>query len=330
MFTTLRNTLGMEAKLSHYGGSLSSLRVPTNSGDVIDVVLGFAKEEDYLSNPSSMGVLVGRYGNRIAHGKFHLDGQAYQLATNLREHHLHGGSMGFQRRYWQILPTSSANQLILAHESTDGEDGYPGHLSVQVSFRLTDDMGFRIEYEARTQAPTVINLTHHAYFNLAGSGHVLDHELWLNSDQTTRVDPSLIPTGEFADVQGTVFDFRTPKLIGKDIHAPDPQLQYGSGYDHNYVLNDWDGNFRHFATVKEFSKGLVMKCFTTEPGVQFYSANHLRDTRGKGGVNYEPFSGFCLEAQHYPDSPNHPHFPSTVLRPGETYRQTTEYRFEHQ
>lgn len=327
MFTLIKNSRGMEANISEFGGSLSSLLVPTPNGKKIDVVLGFAQPEDYLRNPSSMGVLVGRYGNRIAHGRFELDGTSYQLETNLREHHLHGGSVGFQRRRWKTLPSDSNHELILTHDSQAGEDGYPGQLTVKVTFSLTEDMGLRIAYEAHTDAPTVVNLTHHAYFNLAGQGSIHDHELWLDADQTTEVDSSLIPTGRFLSVEGTPFDFRMPKQMGADLSSTHEQLRFGSGYDHNFVLNNWDGQLKHFATVKEYGNRLMMACHTTEPGVQFYTANHLRETRAKGGVPYEPYSGFCLEAQHFPDSPNHVHFPSTVLRPGEMYRQITEYRF---
>ena len=324
----LKNSLGMEAKISNFGGTMNSLFVPFDSGQKTDVVLGFPEDKDLLENPSSMGVIVGRYGNRIANGRFELEGKEYQLAQNLKGHHLHGGDMGFQRRYWQAENwEGEGNSLTLTRLSEDGEDGYPGSLSAKVTFTLTDQMSLQIDYVATTDAPTIVNLTHHAYFNLAGEGSILDHELWLLSDHITEVDASLIPTGAIIPVQNTPFDFRAPRFFRVGIKDAHPQIKYGSGYDHNFVLKNWDGSLRHFATVTEPRFGHWMKAYTTEPGVQLYTGNHLSNQVGKYGHIYQAHSGFCLETQHYPDSPNQADFPTTVLRPGEVYQQTTTYEF---
>jgi aldose 1-epimerase len=325
---TLRNAHGVEARISAYGATLVSLRVPDRDGNLADVILGFDSLEGYLGDHPYFGAVVGRYGNRIASGKFTLDGQEYTLATNNGANSLHGGNRGFDKVLW--TGGMEGDRLTLTYVSPDGEEGYPGTLTATVIYSLTEDNALQIDYEATSDQPTVVNLTNHAYFNLAdaGASTILDHQMMLNADAFTPVDEGLIPTGEIRPVEGTPFDFREPTAIGARIDADDEQIRFGGGYDHNFVLNRTTEGLALAARVYEPTTGREMEVVTTEPGVQFYTGNFLDGTiTGKGGVIYQHRSGFCLETQHYPDSPNQTDFPSTVLRPGATYQSTTLYRF---
>jgi aldose 1-epimerase len=329
---TLRNTHGVEVRITNYGGIVTRLLVPDRDGVPGDIVLGYDSLSSYLAGSPYFGAIVGRYGNRIARGRFVLDGTEYTLARNNGENHLHGGLKGFDKVVWQAEPYEGEAEtgLRLSYVSEDGEEGYPGRLSVTVSYALTNANELRIEYRAETEEPTVVNLTHHSYFNLAGhdSGDILGHELEIAASRYTPVDSGLIPTGELRPVAGTPMDFREPISIGARIEEADEQLRFGRGYDHNFVLDGYDGSLHFAARVYEPTSGRVMEVYTTEPGIQFYSGNFLDGSNvGKGGTPYEHRSGFCLETQHFPDSPNQPQFPSTVLRPGESYASTTIYRF---
>jgi aldose 1-epimerase len=322
---TLTNKNGLRARITNYGGILVSLEVPDRDGNLGDITLGYDKLDGYIANNPYFGALIGRYGNRIAKGSFTLDGVAYQLAKNNGENHLHGGLRGFDKVVWQAEPVETADAVgvKLTYLSPDGEEGYPGNLSCEVTYLLTNENELKISYTATTDKPTPINLTHHSYFNLTcGKRDILGHELTLNADRYTPVDAGLIPTGEIAPVAGTPMDFTKPKTIGAEID------QVPGGYDHNYVLNKADSEISLAASVYEPDSGRVMEIYTTEPGIQFYSGNFLDGTiTGKGGVVYAKHYGFCLETQHFPDSPNKPDFPSTILRPGETYRHETVHKF---
>ena len=329
---TLKNSQGMEAKIITFGGIVVSLKVPDRNGKLDDVVLGFDSVPDYVKNHDFFGALIGRYGNRIAKGKFTLDGKDYVLATNNGPNHLHGGRYGFDQRIWQADEAESVpgRSLVLKYVSKDGEEGYPGTLSAKVRYAVTDSNELRIEYSAVTDKPTIVNLTQHSYFNLAGQGNgdILGHDLTIVADRFTPVDSTLIPTGELRPVEGTPMDFRIPVAIGARINQKDEQLIYGGGYDHNWVLNRKDSSLSLAASLHDPTTGRVMDIFTTEPGLQFYSGNFLNGSAiGKGGKPYKYRYGLCLETQHFPDSPNKPQFPSTVLRPGETYFTTTVYHF---
>jgi len=328
---TLVNGNGMEAKITNYGAIVISLKVKDKDGNFGDVVLGYNTLEEYIQNNPYFGAIVGRWGNRIEKGKFTLDGVEYTLAINDGENHLHGGKKGFDKVVWDAeMIEGSEPALKLSYLSKDMEEGYPGNMKVTVIYTLTNDDGLKIEYHATTDKPTVHNLTHHSYFNLAGAGvgTILDHVLWINADQTTPVVPGLIPTGEVKDLTGTPLDFRTPTPIGARIDDKDEQLALGPGYDHNWVLNDWDQTLKLAVTLHDPKTGRFMEVLTTEPGMQFYSGNFLDGTiTGKDGKVYLYRSALCLEADHFPNSPNTPNFPSVVLRPGETYTQTTIYRF---
>lgn len=340
---TLTNANGMEARVMNYGATLVSLKVPDADGHFDDVVLGYDSLEPYLreDNPY-FGSTVGRYANRIGGARFELDGQVYNLAANDGPNHLHGGLKGFDKVIWgaeslpEVPETDSPTQhpgvgVKLWYWSADMEEGYPGELLCQVTYILTDSNELVLYYAARTRKPTVVNLTHHSYFNLTGGKRdVLDHHLLINADRYLPVDENLIPTGELADVSGTPFDFRTAKAIGKDIGAADEQLNRAQGYDHCWVLNrDEDGHSLQLAAqITEPDSGRKMTVLTSEPGMQFYSGNFLDGAfTGKNGQVYNDRWALCLETQHFPDSPNKPDFPSTVLRPGETYRTTTAYTF---
>lgn len=333
---TLTNSNGAEARITNYGGIVVSLKMPDRSGAFDDVVLGFNTLDGYLKAPTVyFGALIGRYGNRIAKGRFTLNGKEYKLATNNNENHLHGGIRGFDKVLWHARPLSgnAGAALELTYPSKDGEEGYPGNLSVRVVYTLTDANELKIDYMATTDRDTVVNLTHHSYFNLAGEGNgdILQHELQIEADQFTPVDATLIPTGELRKVAGTPFDFTQPTVIGARIGADDEQLKFGNGYDHNWVLRGTMGQLRQAARVTEAKSGRVMEVWTTEPGIQFYSGNFLDGTlTGKRGKIYQQRFGLCLETQHFPDSPNKPNFPSTVLRKGGRYETHTVYKFSTQ
>ncbi|MBI1879877.1 MAG: galactose mutarotase [Chloroflexi bacterium] len=327
---TLTNKTGAGAKITDYGGIVLSLDAPDRSGALGDVVLGFDTLEEYLRGNPYFGALIGRYGNRIANGKFSLKGIEYTLAQNHAPNSLHGGLKGFDKVFWDARPidSSDGSALELTYLSPDGEEGYPGTLLVKVIYTFTPDNALRIDYSATSDKDTVVNLTHHSFFNLAGKGDILDHVLTLNADKFTPVDKTLIPTGELRPVAGTPFDFNQPTAIGLRIDQADEQLKFALGYDHNWVLNNNDGSLALAAHVFEPSSGRVMEVYTTEPGLQFYSGNFFDGSvTGKGGQIYEQRTGFCLETQHFPDSPNHPHFPSTVLKAGQIYTSTTIYKF---
>ena len=333
---TLANASGMTMRVSDYGCIIVSLTVPDRSGRRADVVLGYDRLEDYLKATPYFGSVVGRYGNRIAGGRFTLDEKTYTLATNNDPGgvpcHLHGGATGYDKVLWdsEAFVREGGVGVRFHYLSRDGEEGYPGNLDITVHYWLTDGRELRIEYEAKTDKPTPVNLTHHSYFNLAGhdGGPILDHQLMIAASHITPVDKGLIPTGKPMPVVVTPFDFTEPTAIDARIDADHPQLHYGLGYDHNFVLDRWDGKLRLAATVYEPKSGRFMEVLTTEPGIQFYCGNFLDGSNvGKGGHAYQRRTGFCLEAQHFPDSPNQPQFPSTILRPGEVYRQTTVYRF---
>lgn len=337
---TLQAADGFAVEITNYGGTVVRVLAPDRHGRLADVVLGFGSVEPYLAQSPYFGCIVGRVGNRIAHGRFTLDGQTYQLATNNSPAgipcHLHGGKVGFDKRLWSAEPTLRDGQpaLRLTLTSPDGEEGYPGTLQAEVVYSLTPDRGLRIDYGATTDRATPVNLTNHSYFNLRGEGDgtILDHELMIVADRYIPVTPGLIPIGQPAPLAGTPLDFRQPRAIGARIDATDEQLTRAHGYDHTYVLA---GAMRPdpvlAARVLEPVSGRVLEVFTTEPGVQLYTGNFLDGTlTGKAGRPYPMRSGFCLETQHFPDSVNQPAFPSTILRPGQTYRSTTVYRFSSQ
>ncbi len=327
---TLTNANGLEAKITNYGAIVTSLKVLDRNGKLGDVVLGYDNLKDYVENSPYFGAIVGRYGNRIGGAKFSLDGVEYTLAANNGPNHLHGGIKGFDKVVWKARGITSDNGvgLELTYLSPDGEEGYPGNLSVTVTYTLTDDNELKIDYFATTDKKTVVNLTHHSYFNFVGSGDILGHKLWLKASRFTPVDEGLIPTGELRSVIGTPMDFTRPFAIGARIEQDYDQLKYGFGYDHNWVLDKRPGEMALAGSLYEPVTGRFMEIYTTQPGIQFYSGNFLDGTiTGKRGVIYEFRNALCLETQHFPDSPNKPDFPSTVLKPGEEYRTTTIYKF---
>jgi aldose 1-epimerase len=328
----LTNDHGMQASVTTYGGIVTSLAAPDWHGEFTDVVLGFDALEGYLAGHPYFGAIIGRYCNRIGHGTFTLDGREYVLARNSGGNHLHGGVTGFDKRLWQAAAraTDAGPQLRLGYVSVDGEEGYPGRLDVAVTYTLTNDNELRIDSRATTDSPTHVNLTTHSYFNLAGAGggDILDHIVTINADRFTPVDDGLIPTGEMRDVAATPMDFRNPVAIGARIDDDDQQLRFGHGYDHNWVLNTAGTDLSFAARVSKPTIGRVLEVFTTEPGVQFYTGNFLDGSLiGKADTVFRRRCAFCLETQHFPDSPNRPEFPTTVLRPGEVYETTTVYRF---
>lgn len=326
---TLTNKHGLQAQITNYGGAVVALHAPDRRGRMADVVLGYEDLSGYVDDKAYFGFLVGRYANRIAKGKFSLSGVEYQLAQNNGVNHLHGGVRGFNKVVWQAreLRRTGAVALELSYLSRDGEEGYPGNLSLTVIYALTDANELRIEYAATTDKETIINLTHHSYFNLAGEGNILRHELRINADRFTPTDETQIPTGELKTVKGTPFDFTRRSAIGSRINQADEQLRRGRGYDHNFVLNKKGEELSLAAEVYEPVTGRAMQVWTTEPGVQLYTGNFLDNVRGKAGKIYNQRDGFCLEAQHFPDSPNKAAFPSTVLKPKVQYTQTTVYKF---
>src|SRR5215831_1191604 len=331
---TLKNKNGIELTAISYGGIITSLKVPDRSGKFADVVLGLDKLENYWADPPPpfFGAIIGRYGNRIAKGKFALGGKTYTLATNNGPNHLHGGNKGFDKQLWAIATKDSpeGSSAIFTRTSPDGEEGYPGNLQVRVTYTLTDKNELVIDYHATTDKPTPVNLTQHSYWNLAGegSGDILGEQLTINADRFTPVDDTLIPTGELASVAGTPFDFRQATAIGTRIDQNDDQLKKGPGYDHNWVLNRQGTGLEFAARLTDPKSGRTMDIATTEPGLQFYSGNFLDGTlKGKGGLVYGKRSGLCLETQHFPDSPNRPNFPSTILQPGKSYDSKTVITF---
>ena len=327
---TLANRHGMQVKVLDLGAIISEVHVPDRNGKMADVVLGFDSVAPYLANKAFLGALIGRFGNRIAKGQFSLDGKDYQLAINNAPNHLHGGEQGFHQVLWQAVPfeTDEAVGITFTRSSPYGEDGYPGKLDVTLVYELNNDNALSLRYHAVTDQATPVNLTNHSYFNLAGQGDMLAHEIVIHADRYTPVDAGSIPTGELADVAGTPFDLRTPTAIGSGIAFDHPQIAIGRGYDHNFVLNKQAGQALSLAaTVREPQSGRVMEVYTEEPGVQFYSGNFLDGSQQGKGITHTHRSAFCLETQHFPDSPNHPHFPDSILRPGQEYRTTTVYRF---
>ena len=332
---TLSGGGGIEVKVTNYGATVTSIVAPGRDGERADVALGYDRVEDYINavDKPYFGAIVGRYGNRIAGGAFTLDGQTYELLKNSGPNHLHGGAIGFDKVVWDADFDADANRLALTYVAKDGEEGYPGNLTLTVTYAIVDGDTLDVRYEATTDAATPVNVTQHTYFNLAGegAGDVLGHELMLNATRFTPVDETLIPTGELRSVDGTPLDFRTAKPIGRDIDADDEQIAFGLGYDHNWVLDrsaDDVDRLTLAARVVEPSSGRTLTVRTTEPGVQFYTGNFL-DGRltGKSGRTYGHRGGFCLETQHFPDSPNQPSFPSTILRPGETMTSRTTFTF---
>ncbi len=327
----LKNKNNMQADFTNLGGRLVSLMVPDSSGKLVDVVVGFASAGDYQqSTEPYFGATIGRYGNRIAKGKFTIDGKGYQSSLNNGTNMLHGGTKGFQYQVWDAQQPNG-HTLVLSYLSKDMEEGFPGNLHVRVTYTLTDDNELRMDYEATTDRTTVVNLTNHAFFNLngEGSGTILNHTVQIYADEYTPVDSTLIPTGELAPVKSTPFDFTAPTKIGERIGANDEQLKNGKGYDHNYVLNGTKGmGMAHAATVTGDKSGIVMDVYTREPGLQFYSGNFMQSKNTfKGGAKDDFRTAFAMETQHFPDSPNQPSFPSTELKPGDTYRTSSIYKF---
>jgi aldose 1-epimerase len=329
---TLSNRKGMEMQVINYGGAIVSLKAPDKNGNFADVVLGFDSVASYRKEHYYLGAIVGRCANRIADGKFVLDGREYQLTRNNEGNHLHGGYDGFDRVYWDIEELTLENNasLKLSYDSPDGEEGYPGNVHIEVIYTLTDDNELKIRYSASTDQKTIFNITQHSYFNLSGNLNqdILDHELTLNADRFTPVNERLLPTGEFRNVEGTPFDFRTPHVIGERIYSNDIQVTYGGGYDHCFVLNRKTRQEEWAASLYERGSGRLLEVFTTEPGLQVYSGNFLNGSHiGKGGIAYHKRFGICLEAAHFADSPNKPHFPSVVLKPGVPFESSTTYKF---
>ncbi len=328
---TLVNDSGMKAIITNYGGIVQSLFTPNHEGELEDVILGYDTLEPYENRNPYFGCIVGRYGNRIANGEFILDGQTYTLAKNDGKNHLHGGLAGFDKKVWQsrAKETAAGPALVLKYTSVDGEEGYPGTLRVKVTYTLSNDNALKIQYLATTDKKTHVNLTNHSYFNLSAgqSETILDHVMMLKADTYTPVDNTVIPTGEIRSLDNSPLDFRSPTVIGARINESDTQLKFGGGYDHNWIVNGEAGELRVAAKVFEKNSGRVMKVLTTEPAIQFYAGNMLPSVPGKNGVTYVKRGAFCLETQHYPDSPNKPDFPTTVLEPGNSYKSTTIYKF---
>jgi aldose 1-epimerase len=326
---TLRNLNGVEARICNYGGILVSFKAPDRNGHLGDVVLGYDNLDGYLTNSPYFGALIGRYGNRIAKGKFTLDGVTYKLAANNGSNALHGGLKGFDKVVWRakVIQSDAGPALELTYRSKDGDEGYPGNLKVKAVYTLMSDNGLRLEYTATTDKDTVLNLTQHSYFNLAGHGDVLAHKVFIDADRFTPVDETLIPTGELRPVEETPFDFLEPSAIGARIQQDDRQLKFGMGYDHNFVLNHPMGRLDVIAQVSEPTTGRVLEVLSTEPGLQFYTGNFLDGAiTGKGGQVYNSRNAFCMEPQHFPNSPNQSDFPSTALRPGQVYHNTIIFR----
>ncbi len=328
----LKNRNGRSVSITNLGAALVSIIVPDRNKVMADVLLGHEDAQGYVDDNSYLGFIVGRYGNRIGKGKFSLDGKAYQLGLNDGENHLHGGKDGFNRKLWKAaINASSAVESVTMHcSSPDGEEGYPGKVVLDVTYSWNDNDELTIDYTGTTDAPTILNPTSHGYFNLTGDPNntILDHELMIAADQFTPSVAGMIPSGKILSVEGTPLDFRSSRRIGDTINDPYDQLQLAGGYDHNWVLRNYDKTLHQAATVYEPKSGRSMEVLTDQPGIQFYTGNFLDGSlKGKGGIAYRYRSALCLETQHFPDSPNQPKFPSVILRPGETYRQTTKYRF---
>ncbi len=328
---TLTNPSGIMVKITDFGGIITEIHVPDRDGQMADIALGYGRLQPYTDESPYFGALIGRYGNRIAHGRFELDGRTVQLPVNSGGNHLHGGEGGFHRRLWRALPFQEGSSvgLTLMYRSPDGEEGYPGNLDVTVVYELTAEGELVMAFDAITDRATPINLTQHAYFNLAGQGDILEHQVTIHADAYTPVSSALIPTGELRPVAGTPFDFRTPHTIGERIGADDEQLRFGQGYDHNFVLARPAAARASVLAVRvrDPRSGRVLELYTEEPGVQFYSGNFLDGTNTGKGQTYGFRSGFCIEPQHFPDSPNHPSFPNTILRPGGEYATVSRFKF---
>lgn len=327
---TLTNRQGMEVAITNYGGAITAIKVPDRKGDFGDVVLGFDTLEEYVTNPRYFGSIVGRYANRIARGEFSLNGKTYHLTRNNGQNHLHGGNYGFDKVVWDVREETDQGeaQLRLSYESVDGEEGYPANLTAAVTYTLFGNNELRIDYRATTDRDTIVNLTNHSYFNLACSDTILNQELIIDADRFTPVTEDLIPTGEIREVRDSPMDFTRSIPIGARITEQYDQLTFTGGYDHNFVLTKSDQSLRLAARAYELTSGRILEVLTTQPGIQFYSGNFLDGSfGGKGGTVYKKYAGFCLEPQHFPDSPNNPAFPTTVLKPGEEYSQTSVFRF---
>jgi aldose 1-epimerase len=328
----LKNASGMQISIINFGAIVTNVFVPDRNGNFADVVLGYDSIEGYINDKVFLGAIVGRYGNRIANGKFTIDGKEYQLAKNNGQNHLHGGPKGFYKVLWGAESgiSDSGESLKLTYLSPDGEEGYPGTVKLTVTYSLTDENELLINYVGETDKPTILNPTNHSYFNLSGdfTKTILDHELQISANKFTPVDQTQIPTGELRDVEGTPLDFRNSAKIGLRINNNDEQLLLGSGYDHNWVLSNYDKKVRKIGSLYHLNSGRYMEVLSDQPGLQFYSGNFLDGSfTGKNGVKYQKRTALCLETQHFPDSPNKPHFSSVTLRPGETYKQTTIYKF---
>lgn len=329
---TLKNPSGSSAEILEYGATVVSLNVADRKGKFADIVLGYDDVKEYEKGSSYFGAIVGRYGNRIGKGKFSIDGKTYQLSINNGVNHLHGGPRGYNKVVWKAETIESVTDpaVKFKYVSNDGEEGYPGTVSLSVIYTLTKNNELKVEYHGTTDKTTILNPTQHSYFNLTGdlSKNILDHELMIAADEITPVDDGLITRGELTKVKGTPFDFRSPTKIGKHINDVNEQISFGKGFDHNWVLRTFDRKIHSIATLYDSTSGRFMEMFTDQPGVQFYSGNFLDGTaKGKKGTAYQFRTGLCLEAQCFPDSPNKPNFPSAVLKPGETYKQTTIYKF---
>lgn len=328
---TLKNKNDLTAKIISYGGILTELWTPDRDGKLINIVLGYQRLDNYLQHSPYFGATVGRYANRIAKGRFKLAGKTYRLATNNPPNHLHGGPTGLSQQNWQaeIIKKIEGPALALTFFSPDGAEGFSGNLTTTVTYCLTDNNELKIQYHAVTDQTTVVNFTHHSYFNLSGKDSVLDHVLTIKSDRITPTDKTLIPTGDYLHVHNTPFDFRKPTPLGARIFEPHPQLKNAGGYDHNWVLSDWNNKLHSVASLHDPASGRMIKVATTEPGLQVYTGNGLGGTpTDKKGVKLKNYHGVCLETQHFPDSPNKSHFPSTVLKPGENFKSETVYGFE--
>ncbi|MBK7103731.1 MAG: galactose mutarotase [Ignavibacteriae bacterium] len=329
---TLKNSSGIEAKIINYGATIVSLFVPDKNGKFEDIVLGYDNLENYVNGTSYFGATVGRYGNRIGKGKFKIDENEFQLTINDGENHLHGGKIGFNKVLWksELIQNKEGESLKLSYTSPDGEEGYPGNMNIHVTYTLTNNNELKIEYSATTDKPTISNPTHHSYFNLSGSfeNTILDHKLKIDADYITPVDKGLITTGELEKVENTPMDFRKPTKIGERINNDFEQLKFGKGYDHNWAINNYDGSLKNIASLYDSTSGRFMEILSDQPGLQFYSGNFLDGTSiGKNNIKYNFRTGLCLESQVYPDSPNKKDFPNAILKPGETYKQITIYRF---